>query len=29
MSAISTMYLYGAGCLVAGFYLGTLWKDSR
>ena len=29
MNVISTMYLYGAGCLVAGFYLGTLWKDSR
>jgi hypothetical protein len=29
MNTISAMYVYGAGCFVAGFYLGTLWKASR
>lgn len=24
-----TLYAYGAGCLVGGFYLGILWKDHK
>lgn len=29
MSALATMYLYGAACLVGGFWLGVVWKDSQ
>ena len=29
MNEVITLYVYGAGCFVGGFYIGTLMKEKR
>ena len=28
-ATVGTLYMYGIACLVGGFALGAMWKDTR
>jgi hypothetical protein len=29
MSALTTLYVYGAACFVSGFTIASIWRDGK